>query len=81
MMGNENKRKNRKKLTLEDIIGIVDVPKIEGRFQEIISTQKILDTETDVEYDGFVDTELLILINELDKENKELKKSNNSKTE
>ena len=61
-----------KKVTLKDIMGIISIPKIEGRFQEIVSTQKIKDTETGKEYDGFVDTELLILINEIDKENKQL---------
>ena len=53
-------------------MGIISIPKIEGRFQEILSTQKIKDTETGKEYDGFVDTELLILINEIDKKNKQL---------
>ena len=40
----------RKKITLDDIIGIIDIPPIEGRFQEILSTQKILDTETDIQW-------------------------------
>jgi hypothetical protein len=55
----------RKKITLDDIIGIIDIPPIEGRFQEILSTQKILDTETDIEYDGLVNREFLEHINEL----------------
>ena len=58
----------RKKVSLEDIIGIVEIPPIEGRFQEILSTQKILDTETGIEYDGLVDTEFLELVNEIVKE-------------
>ena len=55
----------RKKITLDDIIGIIDIPPVEGRFQEILSTQKILDTETGIEYDGLVDREFLELINEI----------------
>lgn len=58
----------RKKVSLEDIIGIVEIPPIEGRFQDILSTQKILDTETGIEYDGLVDTEFLELVNEIVKE-------------
>jgi len=55
----------RKKITLDDIIGIIDIPPIEGRFQEILSTQKILDTETNIQYDGLVDREFLELVNEI----------------
>lgn len=55
----------RKTQTLEDIIGIIDIPPVEGRFQEILSIQKILDTETGIEYDGLVDREFLELVNEL----------------
>ena len=58
----DNKRKT---VHLDDIIGIIDIPPVEGRFQEILSTQKILDTETDIEYDGLVDREFLEHINEL----------------
>ena len=54
----------RKKITLDDIIGIIDIPPIEGRFQEILSTQKILDTETNIQY-GLVDREFLELVNEI----------------
>ena len=57
-----------KTTTLDDIIGIIDIPQLEGRFQEIISTQKILDTETDIEYDGLVDREFLELVNEIAEE-------------
>lgn len=55
----------RKKITLDDIIGIIDIPPVEGRFQDILSTQKILDTETGIEYDGLVDREFLELVNEI----------------
>ena len=55
----------RKKITLDGIIGIIDIPSVEGRFQDILSTQKILDTETGIEYDGLVDREFLELVNEL----------------
>ena len=39
-----------------------------GRFYEIISTQKIVDTVKDKEYNGLVDTEFVDLANKLDKE-------------
>ena len=55
----------RKKITLDDIIGIIDIPQVEGRFQEILSTQKILDTEPGIEYDGLVDREFLELVNKI----------------
>jgi hypothetical protein len=55
----------RKTCSLDDFIGIIDIPPIEGRFQEILCTQKILDTETDIEYDGLVDREFLELVNEI----------------
>ena len=55
----------RKTQTLDDLIGIIDISPIEGRFQEILSTQKILDTETDIKYDGLVDREFLELVNEI----------------
>lgn len=38
------------------------------RFKEIVSTEKIVDTETGIEYNGLIDDELLDLIN--DKKNK-----------
>lgn len=56
--------KNKRK-TLDDIIGIIDIPPVEGRFHEIISTKKILDTETGIEYDGLVDREFLELVNKI----------------
>ena len=55
----------RRKITLDDIIGIIDLPPVEGRFQDILSTQKILDTKTGIEYDGLVDREFLELVNEI----------------
>ena len=55
----------RRKITLDDIIGIIDIPPVEGRFWDILSTQKILDTETGIEYDGLVDREFLELVNEI----------------
>lgn len=58
----------RKTVTLDDIIGIIDIPPVEGRFQEILSTQKILDTETGIEYNGVVDREFLELVNKIFKE-------------
>ena len=58
-------KNQRRKITLDDIIGIIDIPSVEGRFQDILSTQKILDTETGIEYDGLVDREFLELVNEI----------------
>ena len=59
--------------TLKDIqnfINSVEVEEVgEGRFQEIISTQKIVDTRTGKEYDGMVDVVLLRLMNDVDKRN------------
>ena len=55
----------RRKITLDDIIGIIDIPPVEGRFKDILSTQKILDTKTGIEYDGLVDREFLELVNEI----------------
>lgn len=55
----------RRKITLDDIIGIIDIPPFEGRFRDILSTQKILDTKTGIEYDGLVDREFLELVNEI----------------
>lgn len=40
----------------------------QNRFREIVSTQKIVDTVKDKEYDGLVDTEFINLVNKLDKE-------------
>ena len=56
---------NKRKITFDDIIGIIDIPPVEGRFQDILSTQKILDTETGIKYDGLVDNEFLELVNEI----------------
>ena len=36
-----------------------------SRFSEIISIQKIVDNVTDKEYNGLVDDEFLILVNEI----------------
>ena len=36
------------------------------RFKEIVSTQKIIDTEKDIEYDGLVDTEVINILNKQD---------------
>ena len=55
----------RKTVPLDDIIGIIDIPPVEGRFQEILSTQEILDTETDIKYYGLVDREFLELVNKI----------------
>jgi len=63
--GFDPKNVNRPNIKLEDMIGIVKSPFIEGRFQEIISTEKIVDTETGIEYDGWMDSELLRLINRI----------------
>lgn len=38
---------------------------MDTRFKEIISTQKIIDSKTGVEYNGLVDDELMEIINEL----------------
>lgn len=61
------------KKTLENIqklINSIEVEEVgEGRFQEIISTQKIVDTKTGKEYNGMVDVELLRLMNDVDKRN------------
>jgi len=68
--------KNNKK-TLEDIQKLVDSIEVEevgeGRFQEIVSTQKIVDTKTGKEYNGMVDVELLRLMNDVDKRNENKK--------
>ena len=42
-------------------------PVLNERFKEIISTQKIVDMETGKEYNGLIDSELLDLMNELNK--------------
>lgn len=63
----------KKRMILEDIIGIADAPKIDGRFQEVISVQKIIDTDNNKEYEGMVDLEFLNEINRICKENEHLK--------
>ena len=72
-----------KKITLDNIIGIIDIPPVKGRFQDILSTQKILDTETGIEYDGLVDREVLELVNEIVEEKEkypEIVKMNTNQT-
>lgn len=63
-----------KKISLKNIDGIISAPEIEGRFQEILSLQKIKDTKTGILYDGLIDTDFLILINELNAEYERLGK-------
>ena len=47
------------------------------RFKEIISTQKVIDTVTNKEYDCLLDNDLFELINEIAEENTRLKKERN----
>lgn len=47
--------------------------KTKKRFTEIVSTQKVIDNQTGKEYDCLIDDDLLKLLNELHKENEELK--------
>lgn len=69
---------------IQKFIDSIEVEEVgEGRFQEIVSTQKIVDTRTGKEYNGMVDVEFLRWINDIDeryqnkiKENDELKKVN-----
>lgn len=61
--------KMREKVSLKDIIGIINTEEVEGRFQEILSTQKIKDTRTGKEFHGMIDTELLKIINNIDEIN------------
>jgi len=49
----------------------------EKRFKEIISTQKVIDTQTSKEYDCLLDNDLFELINEIAEENIRLKKERN----
>lgn len=63
----------KKQTTFDDICGIILTKNIDGRFQEVVSTQKIIDTKTDKQYNGLIDVELLKIINELDNENEKLK--------
>ena len=48
----------------------------EKRFTEIISVEKVIDTETGKEYKCIIDNELLELLNHLHKENEELREEN-----
>ena len=45
----------------------------EKRFKEIISTQKVIDTVTNKEYDCLLDNDLFDLINTIAEENEQLK--------
>lgn len=46
------------------------------RFTEIVSTQKVIDNQTNKEYNCLIDNELLKLLNELHEENQRLQKEN-----
>ena len=78
-MTNKNKLEN-----IQKFIDSIEIEEVgEGRFQEIVSTQKIVDTRTGKEYNGMVDVEFLRWINDIDerfqnkrKENDELKEVN-----
>ena len=45
----------------------------EKRFKEIISTQKVIDTQTGKEYDCLLDNDFYDLVNSLAEENEQLK--------
>ena len=49
----------------------------EKRFKEIISTQKVIDTQTSKEYDCLLDNDFYDLVNEIAEENERLKKERN----
>ena len=51
----------------------------EKRFKEIISTQKVIDTQTGKEYDCLLDNDFYDLVNSLAEENKQLKNEKKSK--
>lgn len=78
-MTDKNKLEN-----IQKFIDSIEIEEVgEGRFQEIVSTQKIVDTRTGKEYNGMVDVEFLRWINDIDeryqnkrKENNELKEVN-----
>ena len=78
-MTDKNKLEN-----IQKFIDSIEIEEVgEGRFQEIVSTQKIVDTRTGREYNGMVDVEFLRWINDIDeryqnkrKENHELKEVN-----
>ena len=46
------------------------------RFKEIISTQKVIDTQTGKEYDCLLDNDFYDLVNEIAEENERLKEEN-----
>lgn len=49
----------------------------EDRFVEIVSTQKIRDTESGIEYDGLIDGRLLKKLNEIERFRKYNRKERN----
>lgn len=49
----------------------------EDRFVEIVSTQKIRDVESGIEYDGLIDDRLLIKLNEIEQFRKYNRKERN----
>ena len=71
---------NRKKVRLQDIVekfSNFECEKSyneEDRFHEIISTQKIVDTVTNTVYHGIVDSDVIKIMNDLHKENLELRR-------
>ena len=68
-MTDKNKLEN-----IQKFIDSIEIDEVgEGRFQEIVSTQKIVDTRTGKEYDGMVDVELLRLMNDVDERNQRRK--------
>lgn len=68
-MTDKNKLEN-----IQKFIDSIEIDEVgEGRFQEIVSTQKIVDTRTGKEYDGMVDVELLRLMNDVDERNQRKK--------
>lgn len=52
----------------------------EKRFKEIISTQKVIDTQTGKEYDCLLDNDFYDLVNSLAEENEQLKEQLNDIT-
>ena len=68
-MTDKNKLEN-----IQKFIDSIEIDEVgEGRFQEIVSTQKIVDTRTGKEYNGMVDVELLRLMNDVDERNQRIK--------
>lgn len=69
-MTDKNKLEN-----IQKFIDSIEIEEVgEGRFQEIVSTQKIVDTRTGKEYNGMVDTEVLRLMNDINERNQRRKK-------